>query len=105
VVSIYNDITEKKEYTDALEKQNKILGEISWIQSHVVRAPLARLMGLFDLLKTRDFKMVNEDELYRLIEQSMEELDKHIKDISQKAYLVNYLSSNRKYGSTGSPAS
>jgi hypothetical protein len=55
----------------------------------VVRAPLARLLGLFDLLKEKDFTLINEDEMFTHINNSMEELDGHIKDISLKAHWVN----------------
>lgn len=44
------DITEQKQQTAALEAQNQKLIEIAWVQSHEVRAPLARLMGLVHLV-------------------------------------------------------
>ena len=44
------DITKQKLQTSALESQNRRLMEIAWVQSHEVRAPLARLMGLVQLL-------------------------------------------------------
>lgn len=44
------DITESVNYTKSIEEQNCILREIAWIQSHVVRAPLVRIMGLIDLI-------------------------------------------------------
>jgi PAS domain S-box-containing protein len=49
-ISIQRDITESRKYLKAIEEQNKKFKEIAWIQSHVVRAPLARVMGLVDLL-------------------------------------------------------
>ncbi|MEO6638224.1 MAG: response regulator, partial [Ginsengibacter sp.] len=49
-ITLANDITERVNYIGAIEKQNKILQEIAWIQSHVVRAPLAKIMGLIDLI-------------------------------------------------------
>jgi PAS domain S-box-containing protein len=88
-ILVFNDISERKTYVNTLEQQNNILKEISWIQSHVVRAPLARLLGLFDLLKEKDFTLINEDEMFTHINNSMEELDGHIKDISLKAHWVN----------------
>jgi len=44
---IANDITERLEYIKAIEDQNKKLREISWLQSHVVRAPWSGSWGLF----------------------------------------------------------
>ena len=50
-LSIYfKDITERKKHLSALEHQYKQLREIARIQSHEVRAPLARLMGLVNLI-------------------------------------------------------
>lgn len=44
------DVTQLKEKIQKIERQNNQLKEIAWIQSHVVRAPLATLMGLANLL-------------------------------------------------------
>lgn len=40
------DITDTPSKIQTIENQNNPLREIAWIRSHVVRAPLARLMGL-----------------------------------------------------------
>src|SRR5690606_3820561 len=44
------DITTHRQQTRELEMRNARLMEIAWVQSHEVRAPLARLMGLVQLL-------------------------------------------------------
>lgn len=78
-VVIANDVTEKLAHIKAVEEQNKKLKEISWMQSHVVRAPLARLMGLMDLFKT------DCDEKEKVIEymiSSARELDEVIRGIT-----------------------
>ena len=78
------DISERLNYLNALESQNAVLKEISWMQSHVVRAPLSRLMSLIDLIK-RDHHL-NEDE-HKLLEHMLSsayELDDIIRDISKK---------------------
>ncbi len=77
-----NDITESLSYIDAIEKQNEKLKEIAWIQSHIVRAPLARMMGLIDLIKN-DAK-VDKTEVINYILHSAYELDGIIRDISNK---------------------
>jgi PAS domain S-box-containing protein len=48
-VVIATDITERLAHIKAIEDQNQKMREISWMQSHVIRAPLARMMGLMDL--------------------------------------------------------
>jgi len=41
-LSVYfKDITERLNYIKAIEEQNENLKEISWLQPHVIRAPLA----------------------------------------------------------------
>ena len=44
------DITERTKYIDTVERQNQALRDITWMQSHVVRAPLARMMTLVELI-------------------------------------------------------
>lgn len=41
-------------HTKKIEKQNQTLKEITWIQSHVVRSPLSRIMAMTDLLKENE---------------------------------------------------
>ena len=86
VMSVYQDgfrkgicingrnITDYKTYVHTIESQNAKLRDISWTQSHMVRAPLARIMGLNSLIRT----CANGRELEELInylEQSCIELD------------------------------
>ncbi len=83
---VSNDITERVSYFNALEQQNKKLQEISWIQSHVVRAPLAKLMGLVYLLKNKNAQSeINEQSIIEHIEKSTEELDLKIREIIEKS--------------------
>ena len=44
------DVSERINYIQRIERQNKDLKEIAWIQSHVVRAPLANIMSLTEFL-------------------------------------------------------
>ncbi|MCU0399782.1 MAG: response regulator [Algoriphagus sp.] len=82
---LINDVTEKNHHLATIEKQNKAFLEIAWIQSHVVRAPLARLMGLLNLL-IDDQKIQDEESLgyLHLIQKSAEELDQIIREINKK---------------------
>ena len=51
-LSIYfRDVTNRFEYVQAIEAQNKTFRDITWMQSHVVRTPLARIMGLIQLME------------------------------------------------------
>lgn len=73
----------------AVELQNKALREISWIQSHVVRAPLARMMGAISLLEIKDDAGVTQDEIMDIVVTSANEIDKTVREISAKSAQAN----------------
>jgi PAS domain S-box-containing protein len=86
---LINDITDRNRYINTIEKQNQTLLEIAWIQSHVVRAPLARLMGLVDLMEM-ELKSPEEGitTLMNYIKDSAEELDQIIREITKKSDII-----------------
>ncbi len=73
----------------SVELQNKALREISWIQSHVVRAPLARMMGAISLLEIKDDAGVSQDEIMEIVITSANEIDKTVREISAKSAQAN----------------
>lgn len=84
-IALSIDITERLNYIAAIEKQNEKLQEIAWIQSHVVRAPLAKIMGLIDLIQNHDPSDTEKDDLFKHIINSANELDALIKETVNKA--------------------
>ena len=83
MIGSMQDITTTKNHISAIEQQNKKLQEISWLQSHAVRAPLASILGLTQLI---DPKHPDPDliQLLKFINSSAEELDAVIKNIVKK---------------------
>ena len=79
------NVTILHEHTIAIREQNKKLREIAWMQSHVIRAPLARMLGTLDLIAYKDENVDINDKHLKLIADSAHELDSIIKDISNKA--------------------
>lgn len=80
------DITERKLLLERTQAQNQRFREISWIQSHLVRAPLARIKELNISLKMAEYENEDEEGIYRqALDQSIDELDRIIHDISEKA--------------------
>ncbi len=78
------------EHNNKIERQNEILKQITWIQSHMVRAPLSRLMAITDLLKEHD---VTEEEKAFFIENiiiSSNELDSLIQEIVIKSESIRF---------------
>jgi len=85
-VVLINDITERIIRTNAIEQQNARLKEIAWLQSHVVRAPLSRMMGLIHALVNDDVLSPNKKKQYlKYILQSAEELDEIVRDVVRKS--------------------
>jgi PAS domain S-box-containing protein len=85
IMVVVNDITQQQEYIEAIEGQNKRLQEIAWMQSHIMRAPVARILGLVQLLQQFDHTPEQITELLQHIFDSSEELDKVIREIVNKA--------------------
>ncbi|WP_291964287.1 PAS domain S-box protein [Maribacter sp.] len=77
------DVTTKVQHLNAIEEQNAQLKKIAWTQSHIVRAPVARLMGLVDLLRDDKEKLKPEEreQILNFIITSADEIDHVIKDI------------------------
>ena len=83
IIGAMQDITEIQNYIQTIEDHNSRLKDIAWTQSHVVRAPLARIMGLVDLIQSYP----NIDEQSQLLEHintSAKELDSIIRKITSK---------------------
>lgn len=78
------DVTESRKMIKEIQKQNEVLKEVAWEQAHVVRAPLARLKGLLDLLEEESYEEWSREELVGLIRSSAEEVDEIIEKIVRK---------------------
>jgi PAS domain S-box-containing protein len=92
-IAIATDITERQNYINAVEAQNARLHEISWIQSHVVRAPLSRIMGLIHLLENAPDTAEEHKTMLAYLLTSAHELDETIKTITDKSKIEDFQSS------------
>lgn len=81
---VAHDITQILSYISLIEEKNKRLSEIAYAQSHIVRAPLARILGLINLLKELNTVPHKEEELLNYLFNSATELDDVIKSIVKK---------------------
>lgn len=82
---IASDVTERRKYIEAIQEQNEALKEIAWVQSHKLRAPLARMLSLIDLIKQTDPN--SEENFMNYLDWlvgSSEELDAVIHEITHK---------------------
>jgi PAS domain S-box-containing protein len=83
-----SDVTEKLRHMTAIEIQNDRLRDIAWTQSHIVRAPVARLIGLIDLIKTGGLNEHEKEMYLGHVVSSAEEVDVIIKNIVDKSQSV-----------------
>lgn len=72
-----------KERTLVLEEQNKKLLEYNFMNSHVLRSPVARLKGLFNIIEMEP-DLNKKLEYIDLFKQSVEDLDNFTKNVSAK---------------------
>lgn len=81
-ISLRN-IDKRKRYELKLMKQNKLLRDIAWKESHELRGPLSTMMGLIEQM--RDYKsQISEDEREQYLAGMLEEaqkLDEVVRDI------------------------
>lgn len=89
LIGATQDISERVAHIKSIEEQNKKLRDIAWKQSHIVRAPVARIMGLINLLS--DEKSLNDEtnNLLKYIEESALELDNIIRSIVENTIIEN----------------
>lgn len=87
-IILATDVTERLKHLEALQSQNNKLKEIAWMQSHIVRAPLSRLMGLVEMVLDKDTDEVNRAIALNYFKQSADELDQIINDIVIKAKAI-----------------
>jgi signal transduction histidine kinase len=73
--------TKVERRTRLLKEQNSKLMEYAFINAHVLRAPVSRILGLINLLRKPNSD-TDEKEIIRLLEESSLELDKVVRNLS-----------------------
>lgn len=98
LVGMATNITEQHKRRKTILQQNKALKEIAWQQSHEVRAPLARLLGLVEVLEAEEeFPVLQQPaqkplkELLTHVHDTALELDAIVARISKKTAGVEEL--------------
>lgn len=79
-----DDLKERIKYIHTIEQQNHQLRDIAWAQTHLVRAPLARILGIVELLSESEPSNFSEKKLLNYLDISAKELDKAIKVVMNK---------------------
>lgn len=80
------DITESIKKADKIKSQNLKISNIIWTQSHILRSPVASILGLVDILKNKaKYKVDDEEEVIKMLGISAEKLDEVIHSITSEA--------------------
>lgn len=80
------DITESVRKTNMIKSQNQKLSNIIWTQSHILRSPVASILGLVDILKDKSkYKDRDEVQILEMLDRSAKKLDEVIHDITYEA--------------------
>ncbi len=81
------DLTSIKNSEEALRKQNEVLKQIAFLQSHIVRSPLTNIQGILMLID--EDAMTEENRYYfRLLKQAAGKLDEIVIEIVEKAIFI-----------------
>ncbi len=73
------DITERKRHEIQIEMQTEILQQISWMQSHQTRQPVATILGLLNILEKSSLSDDNR-KIVAMLEDTALKLDDVIRD-------------------------
>ena len=79
----------RNNYIKHIEIQNNNLNQIAWTQSHILRAPLSRILGIVHLLQEHE---IDSEELSFLLEQikiSSNEMDTVVRKIVENTKTVD----------------
>lgn len=79
-----NDITETLKRISTIEIQNAKLKNIAWTQSHGVRAPLSRILGILNLLEEQTESAEQVSYWLKQLRISTDEMDEIVKKIVEQ---------------------
>lgn len=89
------DVTQRVEseallirHAEDLERYNESLRSIAWTQSHVVRAPLSRILSIIDLIQLENGDLESVEALLVHLKTATEEMDEIVKKIIREANQV-----------------
>ena len=79
-----------------IEKQNEVLKEVAWVQSHELRGPLSRLLGLVEVFNNYEsYKTIKKEkaEIAHEIEKAAKDLDDIVRGLNQEIEEAEQLNS------------
>lgn len=85
LVCVYADITDEIKQLEQLHEYNSKLEQIAFIASHEIRAPVASILGLYQLIDESSLSDSNR-EIFQHMKKSVENLDHIIRKIVTNTY-------------------
>lgn len=85
LIVLSNDVTETLKHINIIENQNDKLRTIAWTQSHVVRAPLSRILGIMNLIEGEDVSPEDLSFWHKQLRISTNEMDEIVKTIIKES--------------------
>jgi signal transduction histidine kinase len=82
-VYVNKNIEEKKLEFKRVEEKNKVLREVAYIQSHLLRSPLSSMLGLLDLIDKKQLDTENT-KYFSYLKPLAQELDMVIRENARK---------------------
>nr|WP_067058112.1 PAS domain-containing protein [Mucilaginibacter sp. L294] len=80
----FQDITGQKHGEEQINLKNQSLDQIAYINSHIIRKPLANILGIINSLEGLPCDEENMDHPIKMLKQSATELDNLIKEINTR---------------------
>lgn len=80
----FQDITSQKHGEEQISMKNASLDQIAHINSHIIRKPLANILGIINSLEGTPCNEEHMTEPIQMLKQSAMELDRIIKDINSR---------------------
>ncbi|MBK9014367.1 MAG: PAS domain-containing protein [Saprospiraceae bacterium] len=85
ICTVAEDITEFIVLNEQLKARIKQLNEVSWKNSHLLRAPVAIIIGLVDLIEEKEITSQHNIQVFSYLKQAVEKLDAVIHEINETA--------------------
>ncbi len=82
--------------TKKVLEHEKLFTEYANINAHKVRSPLARILGLLNLIQLEEDKEKNIKEFLPLLKTNADELNDILDEVSKSLNAVNHASDNKK---------
>jgi PAS domain S-box-containing protein len=82
------DITQRRQHEEEIKKQNKKLKDIAFITSHSLRAPLANILGLTEILDKKNLACKENEDVIDNLKISAQQLDVVIRNIVNRTALL-----------------